>query len=350
MARSLNNEANDDELMELAELLKNDILLQQHYDLLKYSWRRQTGADAINENEKENILRILQLAKQEDMPQIPASKRIIGKRYYAAAVILLLALAGLWWFKNSKPAMAINNNAEQVQTVAAPDTANSHVVLPDGSTVWVNRGSKIFYDSSFTGRQREITLEGEAYFDVVKNAERPFVVHVSGYDIKVLGTAFNVKSYPGDKTIEATLLRGLIQLYKKGDENKEPFLLHPNEKLVIDKTAVADVKTPAAENEIPAKEFRVVKIDSLLKESDRSETSWVYNRLVFRGDNFTKLAEKLERWYNISVVFEDEDVKQLSFNGSFENETAAQAFAFLKIAADFNYSIEGDKFFVSSVR
>ena len=110
---------------------------------------------------------------------------------------------------------------DSTKTLSAENGSRTRTILPDGSTVWVNAGSHISFDNDFKGQTREVTLNGEAYFDVVKNPKQPFIVHVSGYDIRVLGTAFNVKSYPGDKTIETTLLRGLVQVTKQG-ETKRP--------------------------------------------------------------------------------------------------------------------------------
>jgi ferric-dicitrate binding protein FerR (iron transport regulator) len=85
-------------------------------------------------------------------------------------------------------------------------------------------------------------LDGEAYFDVVKQPQRPFIVHVSGYDIKVLGTAFNVRSYATDKTVETTLLRGLVEVTKQGKAQQNPIFLHPNEKLIVEKVAAKDAE------------------------------------------------------------------------------------------------------------
>ena len=84
------------------------------------------------------------------------------------------------------------------------------------------------------------------------------------------------------------------------------------------------------------------------KESERIETAWVYSRLEFRGDSFEGLAKKLERWYNVTIVFKDEKVKELNFNGSFEKETVEQAFNYLQETILFNYKIRNNEISVSS--
>lgn len=198
-----------------------------------------------------------------------------------------------------------------------------------------------FLKNDFTGTTREVKLEGEAFFDVVKNPSRPFIVHASGIDIKVLGTAFNVKAYPEDKTVETTLLRGLVQVFDQKNPTKAPIELRPNQKLVI-ASAEADeaIKDPGQKIAVSIKALPLItRIDSTKKENERFETAWVYSRLEFRGDNFETLAKKLERWYNVTIIFRDENVKQLNFNGSFEKETVEQAFVALKEAKLFTYQI-----------
>ncbi|HSC36609.1 MAG TPA: DUF4974 domain-containing protein, partial [Chitinophagaceae bacterium] len=92
----------------------------------------------------------------------------------------------------------------------------------------------------------------------------------------------------------------------------------------------------------------IVAIDSSMKEEERVETSWVYNRLEFRGDRFDELARKLERWYNIDVHFEDDSARALTFNGSLENETVEQAFLALEAAVPFRFKINQNEVYISS--
>src|SRR5690606_8137812 len=97
--------------------------------------------------------------------------------------------------------------------------------------------------------------------------------------------------------------------------------------------------------------FIIAPIDSTKKEEERFETAWLYSRLEFRGDSFEELAFKLERWYNVNIRFADENVKQLNFNGSFEKESVAEAFAALQTALPyFTYKIENNDITVKSSR
>ncbi|CAN5680364.1 FecR family protein [soil metagenome] len=348
MARSLSGESTAFEDEQLQYLLANDIALQQQYDLMKRMWYAGNKQDqkGMDEEEKKNISRILQLAKTEVITaeEIPVIQIRSRRKYFYAlsgvAAVLFLIIAG--WIYNYA---GENIPDVKTQNLVAENGSRTRTILPDGSTVWLNAGSHISFSENFSGKIREVTLDGEAYFDVIKQPQRPFIVHVAGYDIRVLGTAFNVKSYTTDKTLETTLIRGLVQVTKQGKEQQQPILLHPNEKLIVDKIAANVAEKLPDTNEAttnrPANEFKITPLSATAKENEIIETAWVFNRLEFRGDNFKELAGKLERWYNINIVFDDEDVQQLSFNGSFENETAEQALMALKTATLFDYSIEG---------
>jgi ferric-dicitrate binding protein FerR (iron transport regulator) len=327
----------------------------QQYDLLHQLWPVNTpSAEEPVTNDKIN--RILQLAAVETdnrpvaAPVVPLKKW--RKAYWAAAIISTLAM-GAWLlidWNNKQHALAANE-------VIAPKGSKTRTILPDGSTVWLNAGSRITY-ASFSGPVREISLEGEAYFDVVQvmspttHQKKPFIVHAGTIDIKVLGTAFNVKSYPEEKTIETTLIRGLVQITRKGDTRGAPVLLHPNEKIVLPVSApdAGTARVPATVTPNQPAVQQIIHIDSTKQESEHLETAWVYNRLEFRGDNFEQLALKLERWYNIRIYFEDEAARQLVFNGSLQNETVEQAFTALKAAASFNVSINNNEVYIKSAK
>lgn len=363
ISRTLSGEASKEEAALLASLLRQNPDVQQQYEALKNFWSSDQppaeGDLQVTSNSK--ISRILQLAKIEEL--LPSTddaerrktlRRRRLKRYLAFGSIAMAAIVFTsLWLSNSKiqtpPVVAQPTND---QVIATQNGSRTRTMLPDGTTVWLNAGSRIFFDKDFAGATREIKLEGEAYFDVVKNPHRPFIVHTSGIDIKVLGTVFNVKSYPTDKTVETTLLRGLVAVTRQGYPRQKPLYLHPNEKLVIQK----NTQTIAASGEVTPKnitapliDYKYAHIDTATKETERIETAWIYNRLEFRGESFETLAGKMERWYNIEIVFDDDNAKHLTFNGSFEKETVEQALTALKTASPFNFTITGHKIHVYSL-
>jgi ferric-dicitrate binding protein FerR (iron transport regulator) len=346
MARSLSGEISVEEQKELQRLFISTPSLQDKFEVLKAINNNHVEGESIADEAKK-VSRIFQLAEVDSVMNKPLKNRKIisfNTFKYAAAAILIVAISVIFLQRK-------HSSETKQENVVAKNGSRTRTILPDGSTVWLNAGSKIFYDIDFTKATREVTLDGEAFFDVVKQPQRPFIVHAGKIDIKVLGTAFNVKSYAEDSTVETTLLRGLVQVTNSADKKSMPVYLHPNQKLVIDKN---NIQQNNNENVLVAKEINsslqktiITKIDSAIKESDRIETSWVYNRLIFKGDDFNDLAKKLERWYNVTIHFEDEKVQNLTFNGSLENETAEQAFAALqKAVPSFNYSINNHEIFI----
>ena len=151
-------------------------------------------------------------------------------------------------------------------------------------------------------------LEGEAFFDVVKQTNRPFIVHTSGIDIKVLGTAFNVKSYPEDKNVETTLYRGSVQVFRQKDSSKNAIQLIPNHKLVLPKQAAIE-PIKLSEDKTTFSKGNPCRTSSLLlstvqkKKVKGLKLPGFIDRLEFEADNFEDVAKKLERWYNVTIIF-----------------------------------------------
>lgn len=350
LSRNLSGEATPEEAAELMQKLQQQPHLAQQYELLLRLWMPVQPVQE-EATEQGKIEHILQLSANEAYIAETGTKRtsvVQWKKVYRTVAILTGIALGVWMWSYWRSMHTAMSSDE----IIAQKGSKTRTILPDGSTVWLNAGSHIYYDRGFTGRYREVTLQGEAYFDVVKQPDKPFIVHAGSLNITVLGTAFNVKSYPEDSNTETTLLRGLVQITRQGSDRQQPIYLHPNQKIVLPKNITeADLKpssgvTKAWIDALPARNIEV--LDSSLRENERLETAWIYNRLEFRGDNFEILAKKLERWYNIDVRFSDEQAKKLVFNGSLENETVEQAFKALKAAVPFNFEIQGNEVYIRS--
>ena len=360
IARVLNGEASLAEQEQLREILQEDETLQQHYDLLTRIWKERdaNGDNHDKEATRTAISRIINKAEGEDshslLPQLRIRPR--SRSVWMAAASLIIIAGATWLLLNNRAHKPVTDSKEEA--IEARKGSRTRSILPDGTTVWLNAGSKLYYDVNFTGPIRNVKLEGEAFFDVARDPKHPFIVHTSGIDIKVLGTIFNVKSYPEDKTVETTLYRGSVKVFREDEAEEKAIQLRPNEKLILSKQAAIraeelsskEVKAPT-NRELPQSSFTIAHIDSTKKENERPETAWLYSRLEFRGDSFEELARKLERWYNITITFTDEKVKQLSFNGSFEAETVEQAFKYLREAIPyFNYKINNHEVYVGSAQ
>jgi transmembrane sensor len=348
-ARNLSGEASQHETDELMQLLQEQPALQQQYDMMKRLWGN--NPDATEPVEAAKIKKILQLSQAaaalpgEEAPVVtpPALWRSLKIVRWAALIagISFSVWALITWYNMQRHGNVAGSE------IVAQHGSKTRTILPDGSTVWLNAGSKITYEPGFKGQYREITLQGEAYFDVVRNPDRPFIVHAGDINIRVLGTSFNVKSYAEDRTVETTLIKGLVQITREGNTKQDPIYLHPNQKIVL---PVNDSNNGQGNRQSVKHErtAAVLDLDTTLKESEYVETAWIYNRLEFRGDSFESLARKLERWYNISIHFEDEAARHLTFTGSLEVETVEQAFYALKTAVPFNFVIKGNEVFITS--
>ena len=268
--------------------------------------------------------------------------------FYAAAVVCIASLAGLIFNYSYRQKTVPENIAVKGNEIISRSGARTKLVLPDGSQVWLNSGSKLNYSSAYNETLREVELEGEAYFDVVKVSGRPFIVHASSLNIKAVGTAFVVKSYPQDETIETTLLRGIIEVSRKDFPDGPKVILKPDEKLIFSKQLESEVhhyasNTSGKNLEATMGKISVAAVSKTIPDSNKVETSWVYNRLVFDGDSFQELAKKMERWYNVKITINSKELLHYRFKGAFENETIKDALDALQLTAEFSYKINNNE-------
>ncbi|MBC8034119.1 MAG: DUF4974 domain-containing protein [Chitinophagaceae bacterium] len=219
--------------------------------------------------------------------------------------------------------------------------SKSRIQLPDGSIVFLNADSRIVYDENFSGVLREVTLFGEAYFDVAQDKNHPFVIHAGGLDIKVLGTTFNVRSYADEKNTETCLITGAVEITIRNNSDKK-IILKPNEKLLVKNSISPSSGNTGAvtyEEEEPMMILSKIQFHS----SDSSsviETQWTRNTLAFEGERLEDVARKIERWYDVRVVIADESLKNNTYSGIFEDETLSQVIRALQLTGGFKYSID----------
>jgi len=350
-AKSLNKEISPEENEQLLAILKEDASLSQQYELLTRIWN-EGPVDTSGESQTDEVVsKIIRKAGAATIAGNFQSSRWNRSRFTMMIAASLAVFVVAWWGlgigRTTRKTLAETSQRQLITQKGS----RSRFLLPDGTVVWLNSGSKLALENDFSGASREVRLEGEAYFNVTRQPGRPFIVHTSGINIKVLGTVFNVKAYAEDKNIETTLYKGSVKVFRENEPEASAINLSRNEKLVLSRTE-PDVETRAG-TRAPAVNpaFTIIPLDSTKQENERFETAWLYSRLEFRGDDFDALARKLERWYNITVVFTDDEVRKLNFNGSFEKETAEQAFTALQAALPrFSYKINNQEVTVSSMK
>ena len=355
-ARKLSAEATDAELAEFVELLKSEDE-QFFHELITSWWQTQNNTDASPTKERDDhfnkILGVANSTNLIDNAMIVDDKTKFAKKIKpflkwsiaTAAVVIGLAVC-IPYFNNNK-----NNfldKGDHYNEIVAKRGTKTKIILPDGSQVWLNSDSKLSYGERFNDTIREVSLEGEAYFDVIKDKNRPFVVMTNALNIRVLGTAFNIKSYAQDATIETTLIRGMIEVRKNNESATKKIVLTPNEKLIYNKSEAILVRTNNEQNTI-AKKLEALSITTLSKnipDSSRVETAWIYGRLVFDGDSFVTLAEKMERWYNIKITIQNQSISNNRFSGVFEKENVEEAFKALQLITMFKYDIHDNEILI----
>jgi len=179
----------------------------------------------------------------------------------------------------SSPAAQLTSGPVSYNAVYAPRGGSYQVILPDGTKVWLNADSKLRYPVAFNGQYREVTLTGEAYFEVTHNAARPFKVHVAGSEIMVLGTSFNVNGYHDDGLIKTTLVEGKVQV-ATGSGKKS--ILHPGEQAQISNKDALNV----------------------LSDVDvAGVVAWKQGHFEFNNTDLATIMHQISRWYDIEVVF-----------------------------------------------
>ncbi|MGN6298454.1 MAG: FecR family protein [Ginsengibacter sp.] len=221
--------------------------------------------------------------------------------------------------------------------------------LADGSVVTLNGGSRIEVSKDFDLAKREISLKGEAYFNVTHNARKPFIIHTDNINVKVLGTEFDVKAYPGDKTTETILIKGSVEVTVH-DRPEEKIVLKPRHKLIIQNEEtpakhIAD--TALKEHKAIREKLQVQKVMLSSTDSTVIETSWKYNRLTFNNETLAEVAVKLERWYGIQVSVADDIADKYHYTAIFENESLNETLKALQLSLFFHYRIEDGKVLIT---
>jgi transmembrane sensor len=364
VSKHLTNDITPAESAELKYLIANSPAYKQQFDDLSMYWDHtdtEYTDDAIAFKKIQDKIKKLddncQTGAEENdniLPfTTPVKKKSIFRLWPAAAAAVVLLTAGVYLLKLY---VFTGDRQPEISTAGwqQKSTANgtkSVITLVDGTRVTLNSQSTLKYPASFPGDTREVTLSGEAYFDVTKDHAHPFIIHTNKMDVKVLGTTFNVRSYPQDTVIETTLLTGIIEVTMK-DRPSDRITLKPNEKLIVKNNAIERVKQLPWDTGVDAGNTRSPQyvLTSLShiggKDSSVLETAWMKNRFSFDNNTFADLAQKMEIWYGVQIEFRTEKAKQYVFSGVFDNDTVVQALNALRDIEKFDYKVSGTAIYI----
>lgn len=236
----------------------------------------------------------------------------------AAIILLLLIVAGGLFYFNP---FSSGNEMIQISTAYGEQ---KHLFLPDSSEIWLNSGSSISYAKVFTKDERLVTLNGEAYFSVKRNAEKPFIVTTQQLSVKVLGTRFNVKAYPGDELITTTLTSGKVEI---NATSQQPQILSPNEQLTYDKNT---------------SNIRISEVNAADAES------WIIGKLIFSNATSEEIFRTLERRYDIVVDNQTDTSASKRYTVKFlKGESVDKILDILSDIIGFNYQQDGNKVIIT---
>lgn len=205
-------------------------------------------------------------------------------------------------------------------TISTPKGGQYQLILPDGTKVWLNAGSKLNYPVSFKGRRdREVDLSGEAYFEVKKDKEQPFIVKSAHQQIKVLGTHFNISAYPEDADVKTTLLEGSVEVNAKT-------ILKPGEQSVLSHDQI-----------------RVEQVDTEIS------VAWKNGDFMFKNEPLENIMQKIARWYNVDVIYADQLVSKKKFGGTISKfKNVSEVLCMLELTEEVHFKIEGRRITVLS--
>ncbi|MBK5273256.1 MAG: FecR domain-containing protein [Bacteroidia bacterium] len=350
----LSGEASPEELKELERLINENPELLERIEAIKKLWKqldRHSTGRAEESFEKhlhrlnEKLFESDTVSKtQSDVQKLSPVRRLLKKNYYRMLGVAAAASILLFWFLFRTNENTGIKPIENAISTKAGDKAS--INLPDGSKVWLNGDSKLTYVGDFGNKTREVYLSGEAFFDVAKDKTKPFIIHTRTINLKVLGTAFNVRSYDYEKETETALVHGSLEVTLRNRPDQKIFL-KPGEKLLVKNILVDTVlnfKKQKHDEETPIAVLTNMRYYGT--DSSTIETSWTKNQLVFTNEPLDKIALNLERWFNVQVTITDESLKQEKYTGTIEEDDKLKDFLeALKLAEGihFHYSIKNDE-------
>ena len=217
---------------------------------------------------------------------------------------------------------SVKNEVQEVEfnRVVVPRGGEYRLILADGTKVWMNSDSKFEFPTVFTGKERRVRLQGEAYFQVQRNEKMPFRIEVNGIEVAVLGTSFNIQAY--GELMYTTLVEGAVALNVGGDT----FRLSPGEEAKVNKRKV-----------------RVQKVDVY------ERIAWKEGKFVFREKRLEEVMEILGRWYDVEICYRNAAVKDLHFTGNIpRHATISEVLQFLERTRLVHFSIAGRTVIVSA--
>lgn len=256
-------------------------------------------------------------AKQERKPQVKKLFTIITR----VAAVLFIPLSIFILINSDR--FFTSETSVSFSEIYAPTGTRAKFNLPDGSSGYLNGGSTLKFPIKFSEKSRNVSLQGEAYFDVVSNPKKPFIVSGSKINVVAYGTSFNVDAYPGDNNNKAVLVKGKIEVFGKTNNQTQSLgVLNPGEMCSFD---------------IEKSSYKIAKVDA-----DKI-VSWKDGKLVFINAPFEEVVKKLNRRYSANIVIKDQKLKTYTYLATFEDETLDEVLKLIQLSAPISVTDLGRK-------
>lgn len=255
-------------------------------------------------------------ASDTEMQVLKTKNRFLHRigRYAAVACIILAVGSGAYYTGVSRTADDTNKEV----TMSVSNGQKADIVLADGTKVYINSDSRIVYSNSYNKKTRVVSLEGEAYFEVAKDKEKPFIVKANGINVQALGTSFNIRAHKDDKSVAVILISGKVKV----DDGRYETYMKPNERLVCN----------LANGQFEKSELR----------PNANYLLWRSNELAFYGESFEEICTMLTRMYNCKFIFNNEKAKQYTYHGIIKNSSLNNVPEYISQAGGINYKIKPD--------
>ncbi len=261
--------------------------------------------------------------------QQPEKKRLFTTFRVAASIIFFMAVGIMTFFilrhTPSNNEVIVETQIKRIEKIT-PSGQKHTIFLPDGSIVVLNSESKLSYTGSFGEHVRMVELEGEAFFEVSKNVEKPFIVKSGGLITTALGTSFNVRGYRSENNTQVTLVTGRV-LVESEQKNDQKFILDPGfgVQYLIEEGTIIKEK---------------ISVDKII--------GWKDGILQFEDDDFQTVTKRLSRWYGVEFVIEKPFTGEgWRYSGWFKNDYLDNVLRSISFTQDFNYKIENEKVTIS---
>jgi len=283
---------------------------------LEHDWENVLQEEQAIDTDLTSLLdRVHHLIRKKESHKRKTLVRRMTSLYVKIAAVLLVPVivAGsiYVYYINGSSGIVVDQQVSSV--IYAPMGSRVSFNLPDGTTGWLNSGSKLAYSQPFS-KNRKVELEGEAWFDVLHNTEHPFTISAGKSIVTVLGTSFNLSAYPEERYVEVVLQDGKVEFSDQSLD--EHVTLKPSERLV----------------------FKDNKLE--LNTVDPSKyKGWTDGKLIFRGDDMAEVARRIERWYDVKVEIADKDLLQYSFRATFEDDSLDEVLKLICKTSPIDYKV-----------